>query len=280
MDADGVTAWYGWRVALREAFLDRVIGRIDPPTSVKLDWRWKLRTGRSDVRVVSELVRSGDTAIDIGANWGFYTIGLSTLVGPGGHVIAVEPGPAIVRLRATCRRSANVKIYPLALSDREGKGYMEIPQGPGPPDDTLTRIVERTSDDDTAMEVQLTRLDELEIPGRSRLRFIKCDVEGHEDAVLRGGERLIREFTPALLIEIEERHRDRPVSDAFELLSSWGYVGSALTPSGLRPLDQFDVARDQRAHLSAGGELPITAIDYINDFLFVQPDVRLPSGIV
>jgi FkbM family methyltransferase len=266
-------------VGFREAFLNRVVSRIDQPTQAKLEWRARQRSGSLHARVMTDLVALGDTAIDIGANWGLYTIGLSTLVGPTGHVVAVEPGPALVALQAVCQRSANVEIYPLALSDQAGTGRLEIPDGSGPSASALARVVETTTDAKTATEVRLARLDELDIPNRGGLRFVKCDVEGHEDAVLRGGEELLREHLPSLLIEIEDRHRDRPVSDAFDLLSSWGYEAFALTASGLRPLEQFDVNRDQLAHL-LDGKLPIPApTGYINDFLFVQRGVRLPWSV-
>ena len=45
--------------------------------------------------------------------------------------------------------------------------------------------------------------------GITRLDFIKIDVEGGELHVLHGGERTIKEFKPALLVEIEARHTAR-----------------------------------------------------------------------
>ena len=266
-------------MGLREAFVDRVVSRLDRPIQVKLHWRARVRAGNLHARVMSELVARGDSAIDIGANWGIYTIGLSELVGPDGHVIAVEPGPELVTLQAACARSANVEIYPLALSDRSGMGHLLVPDTSHASASALAHIGDRGRADERSIDVRLARLDDLEIPSPSRLTFIKCDVEGHEDAVLRGGQERIRECMPALLIEIEERHRARPVSEVFQLLSSWGYLGFALTATGLRQLKQFDVDRDQRRHL-VNGQLPVpTPIGYINDFLFVRPGGRLPSGV-
>jgi FkbM family methyltransferase len=266
-------------VGLREAFIDRVVGRLDKPTQVKLHWRARLRAGGGHARVMSQLVQAGDTAIDIGANWGLYTIGLSSLVGPAGHVISVEPGPELSTLRSACARSTNVEIFALALSDRDGVGHMEVPDGSNTSSSALAHVVDEGSAAQSALQIRLARLDDLAIPGSSRLSFIKCDVEGHEDAVLRGGETRIRERMPALLIEIEERHREQPVSVAFDLLSSWGYDAYALTPRGIRALDEFDVERDQRAHL-VDGDLPVpTPSGYINDFLFVASGARPPSGV-
>jgi len=43
----------------------------------------------------------------------------------------------------------------------------------------------------------------------TRLDFIKIDVEGGELQVLMGGEASIKQFRPALLVEIEDRHTAR-----------------------------------------------------------------------
>lgn len=42
------------------------------------------------VRILSDLVRPGDTVIDVGCGLGFFTVALARLVGPDGRVIAVD----------------------------------------------------------------------------------------------------------------------------------------------------------------------------------------------
>ncbi len=272
-------------MSLRWALIDRVLGRFDPATQAKLHWRALVRDGDPHAQAMRELVRPGDTAIDVGANWGLFTIGLSGLVGAEGRVIAAEPGPALATLRRVCRGRANIELCALALSDHDGSGRMTVPAGRGSETglSALAHVVDTDvdGDQDGAMSVRLARLDGLELGDLSRLNFIKCDVEGHEDAVLRGGEALIREHLPALLLEAEQRHRDRPVAELFELLGSWGYAGYALTSAGLGPLEQFEVERDQSAHL-VDGDLPFpTPPGYINDFLFLRegaPSPRLLGG--
>jgi len=101
--------------------------------------------------------------------------------------------------------------------------------------------------------------------------LVKCDVEGHELEVLRGGERTLRRGRPALVLEIEERHRpDGGVAEVFDYLRSIGYEGRAARHDGLVPLDRFDVERDQLAHLRAGETIAHDMPrDYVNTFLFV-----------
>ncbi len=66
------------------------------------------------------LVRRGDTAIDIGANLGYYARPLARIAGPEGRVYAVEPMPPVAEvLRRNLRGFANVEILPCALGAEE-----------------------------------------------------------------------------------------------------------------------------------------------------------------
>jgi methyltransferase len=72
------------------------------------------------VHHLRELVRPGDTALDIGANLGYYTRTLCRLTGPAGRVYAVEPVEPIRRVLArNVRRCRNAVILPYALGTRE-----------------------------------------------------------------------------------------------------------------------------------------------------------------
>ena len=64
------------------------------------------------------LVASGDTVIDIGANLGYYSRILSELVGDNGKVYAIEPVKPILNvLKYNLRNSNNVRLYNCALGD-------------------------------------------------------------------------------------------------------------------------------------------------------------------
>ncbi len=115
-------------------------------------------------------------------------------------------------------------------------------------------------------------------PDEHTVSFIKCDVEGHELAVLRGAAQTLKSGPP-LLIEVEQRHHDTPLEEVFGHLLDLGEV-YAVFPGGLRPLSAFDVQRDQTAHLlakssSTDSEPPA----YIKDFL-VLPRGRVPEALV
>jgi FkbM family methyltransferase len=251
------------------AFLDRALIRIDKPTRARAHWRRRLRRGDLQALLMRASVKPGDTTLDVGANWGLYTVGLSELVGPTGNVIAIEPGPALSDLRAAIARRRNVTVHEAAASDRDGEATLYVPDVRDTSAHALARLEPPAAAANKTVIVRLVRIDDLEIPRSNRLSFVKCDVEGHEDAALIGAEATIRAAMPALLVELEERHRSRPVAEAIELVTNWGYQGYVLTASGLRSLCSFDVERDQLAYL-VDGRLPIPPPPgYHNEFLFL-----------
>ena len=74
-------------------------------------------------------LRPGMTVIDIGANLGVYGVPMARLVGQTGHVFAYEPGSEARRLLERNRELnsvINLDISPLALSDRERDGDLDI----------------------------------------------------------------------------------------------------------------------------------------------------------
>lgn len=258
-------------MSLRGVLLDRVLVHVRPTAHARVRWNDAVRDGGAHATLMRAFVRPGDTAMDIGANWGLYTQGLAELVGPGGQVVAFEPGPDHARVAKVVAGQGNVRLIQAAVSGTAGTVRMSVPEAGDTTLGALTRIGDETPEGSRGFEVQTVRLDDVEVD-RGRLSFIKCDVEGHEDAVLDGGERTFREHHPVLLIEIEHRHRERPVAEILDRLVSWGYDAYALTSTGLRPAAEFDLERDQLAHL-VDGTLPVDVpAGYVNDFLF------LPAG--
>ena len=84
-----------------------------------------------------------------------------------------------------------------------------------------------------------------------RVAFIKCDVEGHEDAVMRGARRLLARDRPPVLVEIEQRHRSRGRRGGDRSVRRAGLRGLGGVRRGLRPVS----AVRPRAR-SVGGRAP------------------------
>ena len=72
----------------------------------------------------------------------------------------------------------------------------------------------------------------------NRIDFLKIDVEGHEDEVLKGGLSTIKKFKPIIQIEIEQRHNDFHISRIFDRIKEMGYSCYYFDPVSLRFVEQ------------------------------------------
>jgi FkbM family methyltransferase len=235
--------------------------------------RWR---GEPSIVGLDRLVQPGAAVVDIGAHRGVYTRRMATLVGQAGHVHAFEPNPeGIGVLRAAVGGRANVTIHQLALSSAVGEADLFRPIADGRRVDAMSSLSASGIRSDVAHEtvrVQVSTVDHALAGEARRISFMKIDVEGLEHDVLLGAEGRLRRDHPALLIEIEQRHRDLPVGETFAWLASLGYVGVVLRRGvGERPIAEFDVPRDQLDHLGEGFGRGRPNDAYVTDFLFRHP---------
>jgi FkbM family methyltransferase len=152
---------------------------------------------------VRPLILSGQTVLDIGANFGVFTKLFSQLVGPNGSVIAFEPVPQTFRtLAAGVERFhlRNVQAINKAVSDQVGRALMEVPQYAKTEGDNLyeAHIVSAKNSEDI-FSVNTVTIDSLQLP---RVDFIKIDVEGHELEVLCGSRETLEKYHPILMVEV------------------------------------------------------------------------------
>jgi FkbM family methyltransferase len=249
----------------------RLSGFASPRLRARLYLRRERLEGDFAPRVAEELAPPGGVALDIGARWGTYTSLLSRRVGVAGLVHAFEPNRQHSRaLNAIARALQNIRIHPFALSDEAGSSMLHIPLLGDRVSDGLASLA-RPAGAYRTVQIERRRLDDLRF---ERIDFIKCDVEGHELAVLRGGEATLRRLQPTVLVEIEERHADADFKATREYLEGLGYSGYAVSRDGLRPVGEFDVGRDQIAVLeSEPGSGWMMDPAYINNFLFVASGI-------
>ena len=194
-----------------------------------------------DTRIVKHLVSAGDRVIDIGASIGAYTKFLAGIVGPTGQVYGFEPNPPIYDYLSHNVRKlnlSNVELLSAALSDRKGTASIVIPTYRWGSECHYDATLEakRASPDCRRVDVTVNTLDSFFADDPRKIAFIKCDVNYHELACLRGGLQTLRRFKPAILIEILP-DPDKPGSQAaqvFEFLQQNGYEGYWFDGNGLR----------------------------------------------
>lgn len=173
-----------------------------------------------------QLVRAGDTCIDIGANLGYYARTISRLAGPSGRVLAVEPvAPIREVLRRNLRRCSNVEILPYALGaeDRDVAMGNDSARESGYLGTGQNFVNDAGRPTDVAFEARMRRGSEL-FAGLRRLDFIKCDIEGYELTVMREMRPLLERFRPTVLIETGGANRP----EIIRLFTGLGYRGFTL----------------------------------------------------
>jgi FkbM family methyltransferase len=166
--------------------------------------------------------KAGDTAIDVGANYGAHTYSMLQRVGHRGRVFAFEPNPTIFSRLATWRqRFPQFRPMPIALSDHAGKGTLSVPRA-GAGFGTLRSCA--SDNVQVTFEVEVDRLDNiLEVTSSPHLSLIKVDVEGEEISFLRGALDTICKARPIMPIEISFVRSGERVDDFFSMLDRIGY---------------------------------------------------------
>ena len=189
-----------------------------------------------------QLVHAGDTAIDIGANLGYYARLMSRIAGRNGHVYAVEPVAPIRRvLERNLSGCGNVDILPYALGAAEGEirmGNATVRTG-GFFGTGQNFVMEAGAEADVEFTAEMRRGSEL-FGHLTRIDFIKCDVEGYEVVIMEEMRPLLERFRPTVLIETGGENRDRIVA----LFTELGY-------------DAYTLHRGQEIPLRAGSKKDI-----------------------
>jgi FkbM family methyltransferase len=162
----------------------------------------------------------GDVCVDVGANIGYFTLLASRLVGPDGHVYALEPSPEIqVSLVSNLKLNdvRNVTALGIAAGDRDGEADFYEAHGRNRGASSLRLAAEEAGDEaeSRATRVQVRRLDSVVSDAHlPRLRLVKIDVEGYELEVMRGLEPLlVRGARPSIVVELTPSWSGEEASD-------------------------------------------------------------------
>jgi FkbM family methyltransferase len=221
--------------------------------------------------VMRRVCRPGWHAVDVGANSGYHTVRLASLVGGAGSVLAIEANPDnCVLIEAAVERNGfmNVRILPVGLGRQDGWGWFTECVG-----SNGGLVVESSPSKvrDLATIVPLFRLDRL--IGTDSVDFIKMDVEGAEGLVVEGGKETIARHRPVVVSEFswEMMRRVSGVEPGdylsfFARLGYQLYVIDAESPGRLVSYSPDDLLK------SWPGEL------HIEDLLFLPEEKDLTDG--
>ena len=200
-------------------------------------WRYASRTERESIAFIQSLDLHGATVLDIGANRGVFTYWLSQCIGPNGTVVAFEAQPELKHTIQDVERMfklQNVDLRMTALSDTCGQTLFHrafVGHGGGSIETESSEHIESES-----INIEMITLDSIKDSFKRPVRFIKCDVEGHEPAVIEGARQLLMEDKPIILIEIHQKQ----VPTVTEQFSDLEFEGSFFSDSVRCPIQEFD----------------------------------------
>lgn len=179
---------------------------------------------KTETDLVKRYAKPGMTALDIGANIGYYSLILSSIVGPEGHVIAFEPDRKnldFLRRSTDGLATKNVEIVPSAVW--ESTGTLELFLNP---EDLIDHsVVPGGSGERPHYSVPAIAVDDY-LDGR-QVDFIKMDIQGAEGRALEGMERTLAKHPPRVLITefwpSALRRAGTPPEEVFARLADIGY---------------------------------------------------------
>lgn len=230
--------------------------------------KYRYRNDRDELQYIMKNVQKGNTALDIGAHKGAYLYWLRKAVGSKGQIIALEPQPTLYNYLKTAIAKfgfENIKIYHAGASSVKDTLSLFIPKAKGSTSPGATFEKRDNTENSHLIEVEVIPLNDLLKNRKSKIDFIKMDVEGHELDAFKGASDILLEDQPTILFECENRHLEGiTIFDVFAYLNSLGYSGFFFLNSVLAPLEQFDIAIHQATR---EGEI-IDKKKYINNFVF------------
>lgn len=204
---------------------------------------------QDEIRFALSVLRPGDTAIDVGAHIGFFTMQMAAAVGRTGKVYAFEPfdpnADLLERSMIENRFADRVVFQRGAVGGASGSATLTFPvetlnsggayllrDGASPLTGNQTRTVPVFALDD--------------VPLARPVRFIKMDVEGAEPLVVRGACRILREDRPIVLSELHPTQLERAsgvtADEYLAEIQALGYRAHRMADG--RPGDVLDRAPD------------------------------------
>ena len=177
-----------------------------------------------DIRSVLNLLPPNPVVIDVGANFGIYSVLIASSSGDC-QVHAFEPVPQTVALlQSNADRngvSGRIIINNMAVGSEPGNMLITTDRYAG------NYLLAHNNYDGNVREVSVIRLDDyVAQKGLQRIDFIKCDVEGAELLVMKGAGHVLANMRPTVMLEIADewtRRFDYSADDLMAHMSEAGY---------------------------------------------------------
>ncbi len=191
-----------------------------------------------ETALVRSLLQPGMSFVDVGANWGYFTLLAASLVGRRGRVLSLEPDPRLFQiLKENIDRNRLDQVMALQLAAASESGTLTLAgYDEGSDNFGVSRLVTGDGEGKGLFQVKADSLDSiLEQHDLHSVDLLKMDIEGGEVLALAGLEeslqkrrvkRLLLELHPAQIAELGSS-----ANTLMRKLQAAGYVAQTIDHS-------------------------------------------------
>jgi len=192
-----------------------------------------------EIKFLRTFIKPGMNVIDIGANYGVYTLSIAKLIGDSGKIWAFEPTSATAEYLEKSindNNFNNITLIKAGLSDRIGKARLFTS-----PNAELNSLHKECVGGDNSETIMLLTLDHCKKKYKwDNIDFIKLDAEGEERNILKKGKNTLSTLSPLIMYEL--KHGEKVNTPLISLFAQNNYSSYRLIP-GLNILVPFDSDR-------------------------------------
>ncbi len=153
-----------------------------------------------EIKFVRKLLKPGMKVIDIGANYGTYSMNIAKLIGGNGKLWAFEPSSfcrSYLAKSIEVNGFNNIVLSSAGLSDTKRKAILVSEANT-----ELGHVASSDSEEAHGESIDLETLDNcMQEYDWTVIDFIKMDAEGEEANILKGSQRLLNELSPLVMYE-------------------------------------------------------------------------------
>lgn len=205
------------------------------------------RNDEDEIKLVKDFIKPGTDSIDVGVYRGVYSYEMSKY---SKKVHSFEPNPIIFKYinKNLKKFIKNIVLHNYALSNESKSIDLKVPiRDANYSKENYEEYYQmgratihnkNNFGDYENFKINSKRIDEFNFD--NEISFIKIDVEGHELEVIEGAKKTIEENKPTLLVEIEEKHSRKKVSESIKYINSLGYNSFYFDKSNLKKTSDLD----------------------------------------
>ncbi len=209
----------------------------------------EIADGEPELALLTTLITSSGTAVDVGANQGIYAFALSEI---GQQVHAFEAHPDYAKF-AKDNLGDRATVHTVALTNAKGRAKFYVPYSDDGMELHFAGNLKNSHAQFTNQKIIETDVETLDSFALTGVTFIKVDVEGSELDVLEGARRTILRDKPVLLLELLSGTYPDPSAITQIVCDTYGY--KAFVVDGIELHDAIPTIRALNANTTWGSTI-------------------------